>query len=124
MSALCGDGREVNCSAEGRGSDSDAGMEIGPRGVVFVGPLSINSVMSVLTDLGVTFSTMTKAGRRRTVVGSVYLVEWDGVGIFDAESINFFFWRIVLATMNKIFTQDPHLLHCWASHQPSSQLPP
>ncbi len=69
MSALCGEGLEVNCSAEGRGSGKEVGMEIGPRGVVFVGPLLINSDMRVFTDLGVTFSMTMKAGRRRTVVG-------------------------------------------------------
>lgn len=45
-------------------------MENGPRGVVFVGAWLMYSEISVLTDLGVTFSTMMKAGRRRTVVGS------------------------------------------------------
>lgn len=54
----------------GRGSAKDLGMDIGPRGVVFVGPLSMNSVMRVLTDFGVTLSIMTNAGRRRMVVGS------------------------------------------------------
>ena len=49
----------------------EVGIEIGPKGVVFVGALSMNSVMRVLTDLGVTFSIITKAGRRRMVVGSV-----------------------------------------------------
>lgn len=70
MSARCGLGRHVNCSAEGRGSGKDVGIVSGPRGVVFVGPLLINSVMSVLTDFGVTFSTITKAGSSRIVVGS------------------------------------------------------
>jgi hypothetical protein len=69
MSALCGEGLEVNCSAEGRGLGNDAGIEIGPRGVVFVGPLLINSDMRVFTELGVTFSMTMKAGSRRTVVG-------------------------------------------------------
>lgn len=54
----------------GRGSGNEAGIEIGPKGVVFVGALLMNSEMRVFTDAGVTFSIMTKAGRRRTVVGS------------------------------------------------------
>jgi hypothetical protein len=70
MSARCGLGRQVNCSAVGSGSGRDVGMVSGPKGVIFVGPLLMNSVMSVLTDLGVTFSTITKAGSSRIVVGS------------------------------------------------------
>lgn len=70
MRARCGDGREVNCSAVGRASDNEVGIETGPKGVVFVGPLFINSEMRVLTDFDVTFSIIMKAGRRRTVVGS------------------------------------------------------
>jgi hypothetical protein len=46
------------------------GIEIGPRGVVFVGPLLMNSDIKVFTFLGVTFSMIMNAGRRRTVVGS------------------------------------------------------
>jgi hypothetical protein len=70
MSARCGIGLDVNWSGVGRGSDREVGIEIGPNGVVFVGPLLMNSEMRVSTDLGVTFSMMTNAGRRRTVVGS------------------------------------------------------
>lgn len=70
MRARCGDGREVNWAAVGRGSGNEVGIEIGPKGVVFVGALLINSEIRVFTDAGVTFSIMTKAGRRRTVVGS------------------------------------------------------
>lgn len=88
MSARCGLGREVNCSAVERGSGNEDGIENGAKGVVFVGALLINSVMSVLTDFGVTFSMSTKAGSSRTVVGSVYFEEWDGVGIFEAESMS------------------------------------
>lgn len=69
MRALCGEGREVNWSAVGRGSGSDVGMETGARGEVFVGALLMNSEMRVFTDFGVTFSMITKAGRRRIVVG-------------------------------------------------------
>lgn len=43
----------------------------GPRGVEFVGALLMYSEIRVLTDFGVTFSITIKAGRRRTVVGSV-----------------------------------------------------
>jgi hypothetical protein len=68
--ARCGEGREVNCSAVGRGSGREVGIETGPKGVVFVGALLMNSEMRVLTDFGVTFSIIMKAGRRRTVVGS------------------------------------------------------
>lgn len=67
---MWGHGRDVNCSAVGRGSGKESGMEMGPRGVVFVGPLLMNSVMRVSTDLGVTFSIIMKAGRRTTMVGS------------------------------------------------------
>jgi hypothetical protein len=70
MSARCGLGRDVNWSAVGRGSGRDMGIEIGPRGVVFVGPLFMNSEVRVSTDFGVTFSMMMNAGSRRTVVGS------------------------------------------------------
>jgi hypothetical protein len=45
-------------------------METGPKGVVFVGALLMKSERRVLTDFGVTFSTITNAGRSRTVVGS------------------------------------------------------
>ena len=38
MSARCGEGRDVNCWAVGRGSAREAGIVKGPRGVVFVGP--------------------------------------------------------------------------------------
>ncbi len=38
MSARCGEGRDVNCSAVGRGSGRETGNEKGPKGVVFVGP--------------------------------------------------------------------------------------
>lgn len=64
------------------------GIEKGPKGVIFVGDLLIKSVIRELTFLGVTFSIMMKAGKRRTVVGSSYFEECDGVGIFDAESIS------------------------------------
>jgi hypothetical protein len=70
MRARCGQERDVNCSAVGRGSGREVGIEIGPIGVVFVGALFMNSVIRVLTDPGVTFSIITKAGRRRMVVGS------------------------------------------------------
>jgi len=70
MSALWGDGRDVNWSAVGRGSGRDVGIEIGPRGVVFVGPLLMNSDIKVFTFFGLTFSIIMNAGRRRTVVGS------------------------------------------------------
>lgn len=70
MRARCGHGLDVNCSAVGRVSGKDLGIEIGPKGVVFVGALSINSVISMLTDFGVTFSMIIKAGRRSTLVGS------------------------------------------------------
>lgn len=69
MRARCGEGRAVNCSAVGRGSARDLGIENGPRGVVFVGALSMKSEMRELTFLGVTFSMTMKAGSRRTVVG-------------------------------------------------------
>lgn len=46
------------------------GIENGASGVAFVGDLLMKSAMRVFTDLGVTFSTRMKAGRRRTVVGS------------------------------------------------------
>ena len=71
MSARCGEGRDVNCSAVGRGSGREVGIVTGPRGVEFVGTLLMNSEMRVLTDFGVTFSITMKAGRRRMVVGSV-----------------------------------------------------
>ena len=87
MRARCGEGRDFNCSAVGRGSARELGIEMGPKGVVFVGPLLMKSVMRELTFLGVTFSITMKAGRRSTVVGSSYLEECDGVGIFEAESI-------------------------------------
>jgi hypothetical protein len=48
-----------------------AGSETGARGVVFVGALLMYSEIRVLTFLGETFSIIVKAGRRRTVVGSV-----------------------------------------------------
>jgi hypothetical protein len=70
ISARCGQGRDVSCSAVGRGSGKEVGIEIGPRGVLFVGPLLTNSDMRVLTELGVTFSIKMKAGSKRTVVGS------------------------------------------------------
>ena len=70
MRARCGQGLDVNCSAVGRGSGRDVGIEIGPNGVLFVGPLFTNSDMRVLTDFGVTLSIIMKAGRSRTVVGS------------------------------------------------------
>jgi hypothetical protein len=70
MSARWGLGRDVNWSAVGRGSGREAGIEIGPKGVLFVGPLLTNSDIKVLTFFGVTFSMTMKAGRRRTVVGS------------------------------------------------------
>lgn len=70
ISARWGLGRDVNWSAVGRGSGREVGIEIGPSGVVFVGPLLINSDISVFTFFGVTFSMMTNAGRMRTVVGS------------------------------------------------------
>lgn len=70
MSARCGEGRQVNCSAVGRGSGKDAGRETGARGDVFVGALFMYSEIKVLTFFGETFSIMVKAGRRRTVVGS------------------------------------------------------
>ena len=70
MRARCGLGRDVSCSADGSESGREVGIESGPNGVVFVGALLMNSVMRVLTDLGVTFSMMTNAGRRRIVVGS------------------------------------------------------
>jgi hypothetical protein len=54
----------------GRGSGSEEGIDTGPRGVEFVGPLLIYSDMRVFTDFGDTFSTIMKAGRSRTVVGS------------------------------------------------------
>jgi hypothetical protein len=38
MSARCGEGRDVSCSAMGRGSGRVAGIVKGPKGVVFVGP--------------------------------------------------------------------------------------
>lgn len=60
----------MSCSAVGRGSDTEAGMDTGPRGVIFVGALLIYSEIRVLTVFGVTFSIIIKAGRRRTVVGS------------------------------------------------------
>lgn len=69
MRARCGDGRDVNCSALGRGSGREVGIVNGPRGVVFVGALSMKSVITELTFFGVTFSMTTKAGRRRIVVG-------------------------------------------------------
>jgi hypothetical protein len=55
----------------GSGPGNDAGKETGLNGVVFVGALLTYSDMRVLTDFGVTFSMMTNAGSRRTVVGSV-----------------------------------------------------
>lgn len=70
MRARWGEGREVSCSAVGRESAREAGMDTGPRGVIFVGALLIYSDISVFTVLGVTFSIIIKAGRRRTVVGS------------------------------------------------------
>jgi hypothetical protein len=70
MRARCGDRREVNCWAVGRGSGSEEGIDTGPRGVEFVGPLLIYSDMRVFTDFGDTFSTIMKAGRSRKVVGS------------------------------------------------------
>lgn len=70
MRARCGLGLDINWSAVGRESDREVGIEIGPSGVLFVGPLLMNSEMRVSTDFGVTFSMMTKAGRSRTVVGS------------------------------------------------------
>lgn len=70
MSARCGLGRDVNSSPVGRGSGSDVGIVKGANGVVFVGALSMNSVIRLFTDFGVTFSIIEKAGRRRTVVGS------------------------------------------------------
>lgn len=70
MSARCGEGRDVNCSAVGRGSGREVGIVKGPKGVVVVGALSMKFVMRELTFLGVTFSMMMKAGRRRIVVGS------------------------------------------------------
>ena len=45
-------------------------MEIGPNGVLLVGPLFMYSATSSFTDFGVTFSIIINAGRRRTVVGS------------------------------------------------------
>jgi hypothetical protein len=54
----------------GRGSGREVGIVKGPKGVVVVGALSMKFVMRELTFLGVTFSMMMKAGRRRIVVGS------------------------------------------------------
>lgn len=54
----------------GRGSGSDEGIEIGPRGVLLVGPLFTNSDMRMSTDFGVTLSMIINAGSSRTVVGS------------------------------------------------------
>jgi hypothetical protein len=48
----------------------DRGNDSGARGDVLVGARSMTSVISVGTVAGVTFSTIAKAGRRRTVVGS------------------------------------------------------
>ena len=93
MSARCGEGRDINCSAVMRGSGREIGIDRGPKGVVFVGALLMKSVMRKLTFIGVTFSIMMKAGRRRTVVGSSYFVECDGVGILEAESMSFC-WKI------------------------------
>lgn len=70
MRALCALGLDVICSAVGRPSGIDAGMDTGPRGVVFVGALLMYSDIRVLTFLGVTFSITMKAGSSRTVVGS------------------------------------------------------
>jgi len=60
----------VSCSAVGRVSGKDAGIDTGPSGVMFVGALLMYSEIRVLTDFGVTFSITMKAGRSRTVVGS------------------------------------------------------
>lgn len=59
----------MSCSADGRGSGRDCGIERGPRGVMLVGALSMNSVIRVGTDCGVTLSITTNAGKRSTVVG-------------------------------------------------------
>lgn len=70
MRALCGDGRDVSCSTVGSGSERDLGSVMGPRGVLEVGPLSMNSVITAETFFGVTFSMILNAGSRRIVVGS------------------------------------------------------
>jgi len=61
----------VSCAAVGRGSGREVGIDIGPRGVLFVGATLMKEVIRVSTEAGVTFSMMTKAGRRRIVVGSL-----------------------------------------------------
>ena len=66
------------------------GIEKGPKGVVFVGPLLMKSVIRELTFFGVTFSITMKAGKRRTVVGSSYFEECEGVGMFEAESMSLY----------------------------------
>lgn len=67
---------------------SDEGFTDG-RGVVVVVAVLMWCSISVGTVFGVTFSMMVKEGRRRMVVRSEY--EWwsSGVGILEAESINF-----------------------------------
>ena len=56
--------------ASGRGASRDLGIETGSKGDVFVGA-SLMMDTRVGTVAGVTFSTIVKAGSRRTVVGSV-----------------------------------------------------
>ena len=75
MSAECGQGLIVSSlmsagAGSGRGAWMVRGNDSGARGDVLVGAWSMTSVISVGTVAGVTFSTMAKAGNRRTVVGS------------------------------------------------------
>ena len=46
MRALCGEGRDVSCSAVGKGSGREIGMDIGARGVMLVGALLMMSFMT------------------------------------------------------------------------------
>jgi hypothetical protein len=62
--------------------------------------------MRELTFFGVTFSITMKAGRRRTVVGSSYFVECDGVGMFEADSMSL--WtQIRMLSNNELRITDP-----------------
>jgi hypothetical protein len=58
----------------------------GRRGLLFVGPVFMKLVMSSGVLVGVTLSMNCQAGRRRTEVLSS---EWLGMGMSEAESINF-----------------------------------
>lgn len=71
----------MSCSASGRGTGSESGMDveivlvvwdgrsIGPSGVELVGATFMYWDMRAFTDFGVTLEMVIKAGRRSTVVG-------------------------------------------------------